>query len=880
MYPVTDEVMALFENEQRKVLRITGTDRNGATISITDDNVIEDSFQIDRYSCNGEKLEIGTAIAGQLTLKLENGNGQYDGIMFEGAELFVEVGIADWTQSSPTVTYIPCGYFTPDEQPRRLSTISITALDRMMRFDAVSLTKIPWTTRSGEVITTDSGEPIYFVKSIRFPCTIAQIVAQAAALCNVPFTQDLSGFPNANISIQELPVPNKDITYRTLIQWCAAIMGCNAWIDWTGSLRFSWYENTTDYVSTIDNRYSSDLYENDLSITGVAYTNNSGIQFVEGSADYTVDIVGNLLIGAQVVTMLPAINVALNGFTYRPFMAAAVNAPYLWPMDVITFRDKEGNDHTSALTNVAFRLNGTTAMESKGMTYATNRGVQPSGFTKEQAQLVNEVKQSIVDLDDSLTQEEIFNRLTDNGAAQGVILYNGQLYVNASYIRTGTLIADLVKAGVLGDVAGKNYWNMETGEFSLSATATVGGSTVEDIAQSEAEQAVEDFDETLTQQDVFNRLTDNGVAQGIILNNGQLYINASYIQTGTLTLGGLNNQNGTLRVLNAAGQEIGTWTKDGISIQRGDINLDSSGSIKVGFNAADTKYVLFNNQGMNLMLENGSKVYTGTIRFGNSDYYPVSTDLGTLVAQYTEGTEVFDTTIGPGYLNIFHSTNNVGDHELEYDIESFRVSGPSGAFQVNSDDGEVNTSYEFKLGTPLGIPYGGTGATTPALHITTQYVSIAEAINTVCESRVFPISLQKSGARYYGDMPTGYEQAEWNMELVGDSTRLTAFLFLYGQTGVYKRDFYNGSWYTGWQLITPITKAASAVSIPSVGNTATVNITGLTSDHQLVRWNFSSSPENAPPADLAWETFDGYFTITNNGGTTSESITPVFILPQ
>ena len=63
-------------------------------------------------------------------------------------------------------------------------------------------------------------------------------------------------------------------------------------------------------------------------------------------------------------------------------------------------------------------------------------------------------------------------------------------------------------------------------------------------------------------------------------------------------------------------------------------------------------------------------------------------------------------------------------------------------------------------------------------------------------------------------------------------------------------------------------------------NTVTVNITGLTSDHQLVRWNFSSSPENAPPVDLAWETFDGYFTITNNGGTTSESITPVFILPE
>jgi hypothetical protein len=77
-----------------------------------------------------------------------------------------------------------------------------------------------------------------------------------------------------------------------------------------------------------------------------------------------------------------------------------------------------------------------------------------------------------------------------------------------------------------------------------------------------------------------------------------------------------------------------------------------------------------------------------------------------------------------------------------------------------------------------------------------------------------------------------------------------------------------------------ILQATSALPIPSAGSTATGYIIGLTSDHQLVRWNFSSSAENVPPADLDWETYDGYFTITNNGGTTSESITPVFFLPQ
>ena len=42
----------------------------------------------------------------------------------------------------------------------------------------------------------------------------------------------------------------------------------------------------------------------------------------------------------------------------------------------------------------------------------------------------------------------------------------------ADFITTGTLTANLIKAGLLSDVAGKNYWNMETGEFSLQAYST------------------------------------------------------------------------------------------------------------------------------------------------------------------------------------------------------------------------------------------------------------------------------------------------------------------------------------------------------------------------------------------------------------------------
>lgn len=481
MYPITDAVKALFDAEHRQVLRITGIapmkektisiysgntkifesgagqsiavysgdteiynnsdsteidvysgdkliyyyDKDGLySLTITDADVLFDGFSIDRYCCNGEKLEVGTAIAGQMTLKLNNTDGRFDNVIFEGMEMFVEIGIADWTQSEPTITYIPCGYYTPDMQPRRLNHIDLTCLDRMTRFDVV-------------VEPTD----------LTLPATVAGLVGQMNALCGVTLAESIDTLPNADVVITELPTVTGDMTYRNLLQWCAGIMATNAWFDWNGLLRFTWYGTETDYETTTGNRFDSDYYEEDLTITGAVYTNSSGVEIVEGTDDYAIDLTGNALAGPLIATVLPGVNTAVNGLSYRPLTAAVVNAPYLWPMDAIDFTDKDGNTYSSVLTNVAFGLNGTTALESKGLTYAINKRTQPKGVTKEQAQLLNEVAKSVEDdIDASLTQEDIFNRLTDNGAAQGLFLtQDGQLFINASYLNSGEINAAIVR---------------------------------------------------------------------------------------------------------------------------------------------------------------------------------------------------------------------------------------------------------------------------------------------------------------------------------------------------------------------------------------------------------------------------------------------------
>lgn len=103
--------------------------------------------------------------------------------------------------------------------------------------------------------------------------------------------------------------------------------------------------------------------------------------------------------------------------------------------------------------------------------------------------------------------------------------------VSADAINTGTMRAERVRAGLLTDEKGKNRWDLTSGEFSLSASAEVGGKTVQKIADDAASSAVD----SQTQLDVFNKLTNNGQTQGIYLSNGKLYINGSYIKAGTIS---------------------------------------------------------------------------------------------------------------------------------------------------------------------------------------------------------------------------------------------------------------------------------------------------------------------------------------------------------
>jgi hypothetical protein len=692
MYPVTEAVAALFDANQPQVLRITGTDPNGVSINITEANVMSGGFSIDRYCNNGAKLELGTAVSAELTLKLNNADGTFDGIMFEGAELFVEIGIADWSQSSPTVTWIPCGYFTPDEQPRNRTIITVSALDRMMNFDTTVPTLSPWTTESGETMRDQLGNILYFCADLVFPATVSSLVEQVCARCNVPLTQNISTLPNASFVVQEAPKLQQDSTFRNIIQWCAGIMGTNAIIDYNGELQFLWY-GSSGYNTTPDRRYSSDLYENDITVTGVTYTDSNQQTYLAGSDNYALDISNNYLLtdleDTNIESILTAIYATLTGFTYRPFEAKVMPAPWLFPMDRVTFTDLQGNTHISLLTNVNTTINGATVLKASGETSKTNSYAAPSGLTPQQTNALRRVLASsneqleaaIQDATNHITGATnsnvkfVYNeqgglseilvmdspnietavnvwRWNSGGLGHSSNGYNGNYSlamtqsgsIVATMITTGILNASLMKAGIIEDVNGLNYWNMATGDFKLSSNTlieTVNGQTA--TTSPIASQAnITALDNSLNQQSIFNRLTNNGQTQGIYLQNGKLYLNGTYLQAGTISgnyisAGVISSASGTDTKFDLDNGELVTVGDVGAGSTFDNTTVIGGGAISIYSGSDD--------------LDN--KELAGTIGAADgTDYLHIQAPHGLIVDGYMQFNGGIDITAGSVYVRV------------------------------------------------------------------------------------------------------------------------------------------------------------------------------------------------------------------------------------
>lgn len=75
--------------------------------------------------------------------------------------------------------------------------------------------------------------------------------------------------------------------------------------------------------------------------------------------------------------------------------------------------------------------------------------------------------------DSNLGQQAVFNKLTNNGAEQGIYLQNGKIYINGTYIKANSINADLINGGTIAssniDVTGST---MTDGKVTVQFTTS------------------------------------------------------------------------------------------------------------------------------------------------------------------------------------------------------------------------------------------------------------------------------------------------------------------------------------------------------------------------------------------------------------------------
>ena len=365
MYPISDDDKVIFKTSPRQVAEITlsGT---GQTRTITEADILSGGLTVDRYCISGDKLEVGSAIASELALKLNNNDGRFDSFVFEGAELFVRIGAVNPEDGLPR--FIPFGYFIVDGAPRKLAAISLTALDRMVLFDKD------------------------YDSTLSYPATVAEILVDACNNCNVELATIASTLLNWDYVVQARP-DTDGLTYRQILQWVAEITCTCAYLDWDGRLRLEWYQDTQEQILLAD-RYSSDINENSITLDGFEVELDETVYHYGGDS-YYLKSVNNGLIQQAPDTVAASVGAALEGFIYTPYECSTRPMPYLFPLDKIKVQNKNRDLIDSIVTHMNFTMQGKQTVAGKGVTGVEAARASANPLTQREQAIINVIKDKV-----------------------------------------------------------------------------------------------------------------------------------------------------------------------------------------------------------------------------------------------------------------------------------------------------------------------------------------------------------------------------------------------------------------------------------------------------------------------------------------------------
>lgn len=661
MIDTSTEFKNAVSNDNRNFLPFLDiTLKDGTVLNLTEEKIWENSFRVEDATSASGTFTIGAAVTGKLTVTINNIYDNFSECDFADAEAVGYIGL----QLSGTLEKLRAGTYTVDDPSYNGSTITLTLLDNMSKFDRP-----------------------YSESTLQYPATCGGILADACECCGV--TLLTTTFDNSDYVVAERP-NDEALTFGDIVA-CVAQIACKfAKMDAYGRLKLDWYDmtvfeqesnldggtfgtadtpysdgdsadggNFTDYTSgdsaeggtfagqkKYHHIYSTNAFSvstDDVVITGVKVTDDSGEGvYLAGAEGYVIEVSGNTLIqSGEAQTVAEYLYGKVGGMRFRPLTISALADPSIEAGDVAYFTDRKGNSYQAFVSNRVFTLGGFEEISCDAETPSRNSAKRFSEMTKAVVQARKETKKELSGYDKTVQQ------LT-NLMAQSFGVFKTE-----EKAEDGSTIYYMHNKPELS--SSSTIWKMTADAFAVS---TDGGQTWNAGMDSEGNALV-------------NVLSAIG-------------IKFDWAKGGTLTLGGEDNVDGMLEVRNASGELVATLSKDGLSTNSANI---TGGTIKIAADGTESSVIR-----LSYTLESGMSYYARIsptwIRMqnvetgGSSANSGASSDLMSdrlRFTWYNNGVK-FQSQLTPASLKFYEDGNLIGGIEGDKVVGSEHGSNANGEY--------------------------------------------------------------------------------------------------------------------------------------------------------------------------------------------------------
>lgn len=444
---------------------------DGSTKTVEDTGLFQ--FSITDEVSNSGSFDIGSAIAKQLVIRIDNTDGSLTKKSFSGAELRPRSGL----EINGKTEWLDKGVFYAEPGRDTGDIITVSAFDEMISFD----------------------QP-YTKSKLEYPATLREILQDACSCCDVKISPDTAVFDNSDFVVDARP-DDSSLTFRQVVQWVAQIACKYARINNAGQLTLQWYrmelldqeasdlQENTNVVKMNTLKSGSLIETDDVVITGIRVTEESkdseasGTETVYqyGEDGYVLEVTGNRLIqGGKGNRVAEYLGKKLNGLRFRPLNVICQSDPSVESGDIGLVTDRKNNMYKTIVTGTQYNGGGTQSFTCSAESPVRKALTRYSEATRLHKEFLNGLSQNktewekaIEDLKDAMITGNGLYPFTETLEDGSMVLYFG----DKPTLEESTVLIKFNAKGWAMSTNGGESWNIGAlvdGEMITKILNTIG----------------------------------------------------------------------------------------------------------------------------------------------------------------------------------------------------------------------------------------------------------------------------------------------------------------------------------------------------------------------------------------------------------------------